>query len=112
MTEKKGSSTPEESPKSDSPRVTAKDIPSIEEAIFKELSVYCKTEGEQILAREVALNRAVIMQLQEAVKVRSENYEKALETISVAAQKIDELRATNFLQMKAVSARLEKLESR
>ena len=112
MTEKKGSSTPEESPKSDTPKITAKDIKPIEEAILRELAVYCKSDGELVLAREVALNRAIIMQLQEAVKVRSENYEKALETISVAAQKIDELRATNFLQMKAVSARLEKLESR
>ena len=112
MTEKKGSSTPEESPKSDTPKITAANVEVIADQVLRDLLVHCKTKGEVTLAKEVALNRAVIMQLQEAIKVRSENYEKALETISVAAQKIDELRATNFLQMKAVSARLEKLESR
>tara|TARA_R100001443_G_scaffold99703_2_gene106882 strand:+ start:1010 stop:1345 length:336 start_codon:yes stop_codon:yes gene_type:complete len=110
MTEKKGSSTPEESPKSDSPRVTAKDIPSIEEAIFKELNVYCKTEGEKILAREVALNRALLFQLQEAVQVRHTNYEMALATITQAVQRIDQLKVTNAVQMHSISKRLEGLE--
>ena len=112
MTKEKGSSTPEESPKSDSPKITASDVEALADQFLRELLVDCKTKGEVILAREVALNRAVIMQIQEAIQVRSENYEKSLEIISVAAQKVDELRATNFLQMKAISARLEKLESR
>ena len=112
MTEKKGSSTPEESPKSINPRITASDITPIEEAILRELGVYCKSDGELVLAREVALNRAIIMQLQEAVATRDRNYELALKTISEAANKIAEIRATNAVQMKAVSVRLERLESR
>ena len=111
MTKEKGATNHSEPSESINPKITAKDIPSIEEAILKELLIYCKSEAEVILAEQVALDRAVILQLQEAVDVRDANYEKALETISVAAQKIDELRATNFLQMKAVSTRLEKLES-
>jgi hypothetical protein len=98
MTEKKGSSTPEESAKSDTPKITAKDIKPIEQAILKELGVYCKSDGELVLAREVALNRAIIMQLQEAVAVRDSNYEK--------------LRAINAVQIHAMSKRLEDLESK
>ena len=112
MTEKKEFPNHEEPSESDTPKITAANVEVIADQVLRDLLVHCKTKGEVILSKEVALNRAVIMQLQEAIKVRSENYEKALETISVAAQKIDELRATNFLQMKAVSARLEKLESR
>ena len=111
MTEKKGSTNHSEPSESDNPRVTAKDIPSIEEAIFKELSVYCKTEGEQILAREVALNRALLFQLQEAVQVRHTNYETALATITKAVQKIQELKVTNAVQIHAISKRLEDLEN-
>ena len=112
MTKEKGSSTPEESPKSINPKITAKDIKPIEEAILRELGVYCKSDGELVLAREVALNRAIIMQLQEAVAVRDRNYELALKTISEAANKIAEIRAINEVQMKAVSVRLERLESK
>ena len=112
MTEKKGSSTPEESPKSDTPKITAANVELIAARILRELLVHCKTKGEVVLAKEFSLDRAVLMQIQEAIQVRSENYEKSLEIISVLTQKVDELRATNFLQMKAISARLEKLESR
>ena len=112
MTKEKGSSTPEESPKSINPRITASDITPIEQAILKELGVYCKSDGELVLAREVALNRAIIMQLQEAVQLRSKQYELALKTIHEASTKIAEIRATNSVQMKAISVRLEKLEVR
>ena len=112
MTEKKEFPNHEEPSESISPKITASDVEAIADQVLRDLLVDCKTKGEVILAKEVALNRAVIMQIQEAIQVRSENYEKSLEIISVAAQKVDELRATNFLQMKAISARLEKLESR
>ena len=112
MTKEKGSTNHSEPSESVDPRVTAKDIKPIEEAILKELGVYCKSDGELVLAREVALNRAIIMQLQEAVAVRDRNYELALKTISEAANKIAEIRATNAVQMKAVSVRLERLESK
>ena len=98
MTKEKGSTNHSGPSESIDPRLTAKDIKPIEQAILKELGVYCKSDGELVLAREVALNRAVIMQLQEAVAVRDSNYEK--------------LRAINAVQVKAISRRLEDLESR
>ena len=110
MTKEKGSTNHSEPSESVDPKITAKDIKPIEEAILKELGVYCTSDGELVLAREVALNRAIIMQLQEAVVVRDRNYELALKTISEAANKIAEIRAINEVQMKAVSVRLERLE--
>ena len=112
MTKEKGSTNHSGPSKSIDPRLTAKDIKPIEQAILKELGVYCKSDGELVLAREVALNRAIIMQLQEAVAVGDRNYELALKTISEAANKIAEIRATNAVHMKAISARLERLESK
>ena len=112
MTKEKGSTNHSEPSESIDPKITAKDITPIEQAILKELGVYCKSDGELVLAREVALNRAIILQLQEAVAVRSKQYELALKTISEAANKIAEIRAINEVQMKAVSVRLERLESK
>ena len=110
MTKEKGSTNHSEPSESVDPKITAKDIKPIEEAILKELGVYCKSDGELVLAREVALNRAIIMQLQEAVATRDRNYELALKTITEAATKISEMRATNTVQMQAISVRLERLE--
>ena len=64
MTKGKGSTNHSGTSESIDIRGTAKNITPIEQAIFNELAVYCKSDSELVLAGEVALNRAIIMQLQ------------------------------------------------
>ena len=65
-------------------------IPEIADKLELASSIYYLllqySKDDCTLKTEVSLNRAVVMQLQSTVKVSSVNDEKALETISVAAQ--------------------------
>ena len=54
----------------------------------------------------------VLPEVADKLELAGEIYELALKTISEAANKIAEIRATNAVQMKAISARLERLESK
>ena len=51
-------------------------------------------------------------EIADKLQCSSEIYELVLKTISEAANKIAEIRATNAVHMKAISARLERLESK
>ena len=67
----------------------------------------------EFLSREIYDSAGnVNPEVADKLELAGEIYELALKTISEAANKIAENRATNAVQMKAISARLERLESK
>tara|TARA_Y100001968_G_scaffold288824_1_gene291350 strand:+ start:144 stop:353 length:210 start_codon:yes stop_codon:yes gene_type:complete len=67
----------------------------------------------EFLSREIYDSAGnVNPEVADKLELAGEIYELALKTISEAANKIAEIRATNAVHMKAISARLERLESK
>ena len=67
----------------------------------------------ELLSREIYDSAENVKpEVADKLELAGEIYELALKTISEAANKIAEIRATNAVQMKAISARLERLESK
>jgi len=64
-------------------------------SILSDWRPYLKSEGEMLLGRELSLDRAVINQLQDAVKTRNDTYEKALELVRVQTSELEKLRKSN-----------------
>ena len=62
------------------------------DSIQSEIKPYLATEGEMVLGNEVAVNRASLIKINQALEVRNENYDLALETITACRKEIEKLR--------------------
>tara|TARA_Y100001973_G_C5163870_1_gene314991 strand:+ start:911 stop:1309 length:399 start_codon:yes stop_codon:yes gene_type:complete len=92
MTKKKTLKQQQEDQERLTPRITAINILPIADSLLDEWRAYLNTEGELLLGRELSIAQALILQLQEAVQVRSETYALALETITDCRKEIEKLR--------------------
>ena len=61
-------------------------------SVQSEIKPYLNTEGEQVLGNEVSVNRAFLIKINQALEVRNENYDLALETITACRKEIEKLR--------------------
>ena len=61
-------------------------------SVQSEIKPYLNTEGEMVLGNEVAVNRASLIKINQALEVRNENYDLALETITACRKEIEKLR--------------------
>jgi len=62
------------------------------DSVQSEIKPYLNTEGEMVLGNEVAVNRASLIKINQALEVRNENYDLALETITACRKEIEKLR--------------------
>ena len=61
-------------------------------SVQSEIKPYLNTEGEMVLGNEVAVNRASLIKINQALEVRNQNYDLALETITACRKEIEKLR--------------------
>ena len=115
MTEKKEFPNHEEPSESISPKFTAEAVAELANKLTDAWIEESKNTSLEVkvnnLAANVFLNQAIILQLQEAIQVRHENYEKSLEGVTYAAEEINQIKLRNAIQVKAFTRRLEDLES-
>ena len=62
------------------------------DSVQSEIKPYLTTEGEMVLGNEVAVNRASLIKINQALEVRNQNYDLALETITACRKEIEKLR--------------------
>ena len=62
------------------------------DSVQSEIRPYLHSEAEMVLGSEVAVNRASLIKINQALEVRNENYDLALETITACRKEIQKLR--------------------
>ena len=91
---------------------TAEKVAELADAWLAEWRPYLRSDGELLLGPIISTMLASIGQLREGHAVNSQALEKATEAVHAATKAVEELRAIQLAQMKAISQRLEALEGR
>jgi len=94
------------------PKVKATTVAELSDRWLEQWRPYLKSDGELLLGPVVATLCASIYQLREAQAVNSDGLHKCTQAVHAATTAVEELRATQLAQMKAISERLERLEGR
>ena len=94
------------------PVFTAQNVGRLADAWLKEWRPYLKSDGELLLGPIVSTMLASIGQLKEGHAINSDALNKCTEAVHAAREAVEQLRATQLAQIKAISERLEALEAR